>query len=656
MFASNKAFAFSGSGSGTSVDPYVITSCALLQEMEDELDADYALGNDFACSSSFTPVGDDSTQFTGTLDGAGFTIDNLEITSSTDYVGLFGYTNGATISDLSLTNATVTATAAGDVYVATLVGRATDTTIDGVDIDTTMSIGGAASTQFSGGMIGYMWDGELSDCSASGEITYSQNASNSGGVVGTIQNANISDTTSTVTMDFQTSDVEGNLVGVLAGNIGGIEAVTVTNCSTDGEILAGSDSSNVGGFAGNTNDFVTISDSHSTSSVSAWDGSEYVAGFVGRLVADVTDSYVDVEITTGSGSSDEADYVGCFAGTIHSSSEISDSYAEGSIVATGIAGSAGGFAGENNGTISNSYSTCTITGGGSDVGGFVGDQYGDISNSWSSGDISGEDYIGGFLGYMDEGSVSNSYTVSDVTCTADYDDAVVGCFAGYLDTDYDGATIDSSYCSSDITYSRPSTTLGGFVAYLYGSDTTTTENYWNDTLVDVSDDNTMGTGLTTEQMKVQSNYVGWDFDTVWEIVEGQNSDLPSHSWFILTLDLSEETSEETSRNAFQKDLSCNWSKPPVTTWIQFEPREIDGVSGMYLTWTQYAANLIDILIDDGTGNFPWKLSKTSNDGHEFLPNVASWQNVKIRAVEHCRTGDSTPAVSASSNPNGWFNE
>ena len=39
------AGAFSGIGSGTEADPYVITDVNQLQEMKDELDADYVLAN-----------------------------------------------------------------------------------------------------------------------------------------------------------------------------------------------------------------------------------------------------------------------------------------------------------------------------------------------------------------------------------------------------------------------------------------------------------------------------------------------------------------------------------------------------------------------------------------------------------------------------------
>jgi len=93
------AWAFSGIGSGTEPEPYVITTVQQLQEMQDDLNAYYALGSDIDASATsswnggegFEPVGNITTGFTGTLDGLGHIITGLFIyKSSTDFVALFG--------------------------------------------------------------------------------------------------------------------------------------------------------------------------------------------------------------------------------------------------------------------------------------------------------------------------------------------------------------------------------------------------------------------------------------------------------------------------------------------------------------------------------------------------------------------------------------
>ena len=113
--------------------------------------------------------------------------------------------------------------------------------------------------------------------------------------------------------------------------------------------------------------------------------------------------------------------------------------------------------------------------------------------------------------------------------------------------------------------------------------------------------------------------------------------------------------EAPDRNTFDPDTRCHYEVPPQTTWIKLEPSSKDGTSGILLTWTQYSADKINIKIDDGTGSFPWKIECTSNDGHEFLPNVKEWQNIKLKPVNHCKQGDYGETVSYSKYPLGWFN-
>ena len=121
----------------------------------------------------------------------------------------------------------------------------------------------------------------------------------------------------------------------------------------------------------------------------------------------------------------------------------------------------------------------------------------------------------------------------------------------------------------------------------------------------------------------------------------------------------EENPEEPASSkskVFHPDRRCHWKKPEHPTWIKLEPKTENGVSGMYLTWTQYDADKVTIKIDDGTGNYPWKISGTLNDGHEFLPNVSSWQNIMMKPTNHCREGEYSIPVNYLSYPNGWYGQ
>ena len=115
----------------------VITNVTELQQaMAFDLAGTYVLGNNIDASATsgwnagagFAPVGTGTGvgRFTGSLDGAGYAITNLTINRpTTDYQGLFGSTNGATITRVGGISGSVT----GKDYVGPLAGRAYTSTI-----------------------------------------------------------------------------------------------------------------------------------------------------------------------------------------------------------------------------------------------------------------------------------------------------------------------------------------------------------------------------------------------------------------------------------------------------------------------------------------------------------------------------------------------
>ena len=75
---------------------------------------------------------------------------------------------------------------------------------------------------------------------------------------------------------------------------------------------------------------------------------------------------------------------------------------------------AGGLVGINDGTVSNSYFTGSVTGTWQ-VGGLVGDNHGTVSNSYFTGSVTGTWQVGGLVGDNWEGTVSDSYSTGNVT-------------------------------------------------------------------------------------------------------------------------------------------------------------------------------------------------------------------------------------------------
>ncbi len=115
--SSTRVDAFAG-GDGSPEDPYQISTCLELQDMDTDLDANYILVDDIDCSATsgwntgagFEPVGNSGTPFVGTLDGQGFVISDLFInTDALIRIGLFGQTSAAfEVHDIGLEDVDIT--------------------------------------------------------------------------------------------------------------------------------------------------------------------------------------------------------------------------------------------------------------------------------------------------------------------------------------------------------------------------------------------------------------------------------------------------------------------------------------------------------------------------------------------------------------------
>ncbi|WEZ10154.1 ZmpA/ZmpB/ZmpC family metallo-endopeptidase-related protein [Priestia flexa] len=100
-------------GLGTVESPYIIESIQDLQNVQNNLTANYELAHDIdATGFNFVPIGGTSLvieqSFRGIFDGKGYKIINLKINQTGNYAGLFSYLNGATIKNLGLENVDIT--------------------------------------------------------------------------------------------------------------------------------------------------------------------------------------------------------------------------------------------------------------------------------------------------------------------------------------------------------------------------------------------------------------------------------------------------------------------------------------------------------------------------------------------------------------------
>ena len=100
---------------------------------------------------SWVPIGNSNKQYQGTFDGNGKTITNLYINASQVNMGLFGYTYGGTIKNLTFEYANVTNT---NNYAGVLVGKASGgSTLQNIKISNTCQIKGG---KYTGGIAGYL--------------------------------------------------------------------------------------------------------------------------------------------------------------------------------------------------------------------------------------------------------------------------------------------------------------------------------------------------------------------------------------------------------------------------------------------------------------------------------------------------------------------
>ncbi len=255
---------FSGLGSGTVADPYQITNISQLQEMSDGLSAHYILMNDIDAGETtgwnsgagFNPVGDFSTRFTGTFDGKNHTINDLFINQGSSNVGFFGAIDTASeIRNVGLINVNVTATGnAGGLIGYNYNGSVTNCYTTG-----NVNIG---SGECAGGLVGYNY-GSLTNCYSTANVSSHYKA---GGFVGYNNGGS-------QTSCFATGDVNSRYsVGGFAGYNGG---GSQTNCYSRGNV---SGREGVGGFLG-SNHGGSLSSCYSTGYVNGL--VDNYGGFVG---------------------------------------------------------------------------------------------------------------------------------------------------------------------------------------------------------------------------------------------------------------------------------------------------------------------------------------------------------------------------------------
>lgn len=110
-----------------------ISSVKELLEVADDLSGNYRLTKDFDLSDvEWNALGDQKEPFTGTFDGNGHVISHMEIgitDKDSSYIGLFGITDGAKITNLTLEDMYIWGQDTEKIYVGALAGKMTNSAV-----------------------------------------------------------------------------------------------------------------------------------------------------------------------------------------------------------------------------------------------------------------------------------------------------------------------------------------------------------------------------------------------------------------------------------------------------------------------------------------------------------------------------------------------
>jgi hypothetical protein len=490
---------------------------------------DYVLTNSFAITG-WAPICDPNDPFgngpfTGSLDGAGFTItiNSFDTSAVTDYLGIFAQSMGATFEDLTVDiEAGVVQTNVP--YVGGLVGQAVNTLFDAVDATGVFEVAAGATGDMNVGLIAGSMEKKSdvthSDIDATLHVVYnnqSANNANVGGVTGylvasTVRNTTIGESWIYATATMPAADYPAPSiylsVGGAAGNAVNAEFARVTvGAGTRVSATSAQTSVFVGGVVGQGLN-VSVTNSASAAAVSG-DGQQYdtaAGGIAGHITqSTVTGSEASGDITInaawGVGSYDywqayAGGLVGYSGGTQNGNSVIEGSHASGNVHATTVYPYAGGLVGYNYGYIEftsaearrDFYRTHGT------VGASVTSNGSRINRSYATGNVTatsqpasnGLPYAGGLAGYSSiptgnkTANIENSYARGIVTATTD---SKYGWAGGLAGANAQGSVIATCYAtgavyvtvgSNELPYSQPGINPGaaggGIVGVNYYAD------------------------------------------------------------------------------------------------------------------------------------------------------------------------------------------
>ena len=509
------------SGTGTDIDPFLITDCESLEYVDGVHSGSsgyyFELGNDIDCSADGTfMIGDSLNNFDDYFDGGGYTI-TIDFYSEDSYTGLFSYTEDATIHDVNLTG---TVEIAGGGTNGALIGTAEDTSV----YNTVLNINMPTNGDNIGALAGYFHGGLIENVDVTGTITGLDNVGALAGniaceteIIDVTIDADVTGTYSVGGMvgydggecfgaNVYDSTVEGTVEGVdyVGGVFGTAYYNYMDNVSSEASVTG---EAGVGGLAGQYY-YSTINESNSTGNIN---GLNYTGGLLGYAYSlELANSYSSSDVVITTEDEDQGYSIGGLIGFAESEVGIENTYSEGTITITvggslstedvgGLVGSAADYL-----YITDSHSTSDINIEViepeikyiSDIGGLVGSMCTDdydcnIDTSYYSGDIYidlnqsvepelgfSAQNIGGLVGYIaytdSDDLIDQNYSLGNITVEVTDQYVVgqignVGGLIGLLDVfDESNPYITNNYSRMNIDIDTPDlevSYVGGFMGW-----------------------------------------------------------------------------------------------------------------------------------------------------------------------------------------------
>ena len=224
-------------------------------------------------------------------------------------------------------------------------------------------------------------------------------------------------------------------------------------------------------------------------------GNKFVGGLVGVSKGNITACQVYGEV------SGNEQFVGGLVGSNFGS--IAKCHTFG-----GVSGNnrfVGGLVGHNEGNITACRASGAVSGNDRFVGGLVGVSKGDITECHASGKVSGNENVGGLVGH-NEGNITQCHASGGAL-----GNKLVGGLVGCNEGD-----ITECHVSGEVSGNK---SVGGLVGF---DKATVTKSYWDIQTTGQMDSRGNGEGKTSSEMKQRAVFVGWDFENVWQIEEGQS--------------------------------------------------------------------------------------------------------------------------------------